>query len=77
MNKAETIAAIKAISPNLTVRVADGEWRVSVNLQWLKDTFGYGHQQAIERNESLAAYCDKDDAVATAKALHDWCMNNA
>lgn len=71
MNAKQVTAAIKAISPDLTVRRADGDWRVSIAPVAIRRAYpDLTCGEAIERNESLACYeSDSDCAIDTARAL--------
>lgn len=73
MNRSQYLSAIRAIGPGLTARFTDGEFRVSIDPAAIRAAYpALTYREAIERNESLAAYeTDGDSALATAKALRE------
>jgi hypothetical protein len=77
MSKAQTIAAIKAVNPNFTVKLTDGEWRVSFNVQYIMLLNQCDNSAAKLRNETVAYYTDcAEDAVATAQVMQDCAIKN-
>jgi len=45
-----------------------GEWRVSMNIDWLRERLGIDYTSAQNMNEALAAYTtDADDAMGAAR----------
>lgn len=71
MNRTAYLSAIRAIGPGLTARFVEGEFRVSIDPAAIRAAYpAMTYREAIERNESLAAYeMDGESALATAGAL--------
>ncbi len=65
-----TIATIKAINSNLTVKCVGGEYRVSIAIPYIQNVNDCDHKTAMARNEATAYYTDdSEDAILTAQAM--------
>lgn len=65
---AELRDAIRALSPDLTVRKTDGEYRVSIAPAAIVRDLAHTFPRAMDLNEAWAAYSgDRDDAFHTAR----------
>lgn len=72
MTQAETLRRIKALGRHMTVRVRDGEYRVSFKIEAIQMVNDCGFIAARDRNETVAYYTyDSADAIATAECMHD------
>lgn len=73
MNKAQVIAAIKALPGRcMTARCVDGEWRVSFSIPAIQMVNDCPYSEAKFRNENIAYYTnDAEDALNTAKYMNE------
>ena len=73
MTKTKTIAAIKAIGRELSVRATPwGELRVTYAIAAIQLANDCSRADAIERAEQCAYYASDDlDAIGTAQKMHD------
>ncbi len=70
MNRSQVLAAIRAMSSTLVLRVTDGEYRVTFATAAIQALNGCSRMEAIERAEAIAYYtCDGADAVGTAARM--------
>lgn len=71
LTNSKVYAIIKGIGRHMTLRVKDGEYRVSFNIEAIMLANNCDYKTALARNEEVAYYTGEPvDAINTAKEMH-------